>query len=1386
MKEAKLKYTLLALVLRQWQEEGYSLGTRQALQLQELLRQLPADATPEQLRNFLAALLVKSDQEQLRFYAIFENALKQAQEICAEKVPEEGLDEEEDDAIEEAEKGIQFWWVLIIVFSILLLIGLIAWGIWMTQPVSEKERQAPRVERLVLNQGDTLTLNLHKKDTARLLLAEPNDFIETPKGNGFFMDSSGLAQYFALESSPFDVVDSVLAQLHYYEGIDSVFLLVSLRKPPEPPPPPDSNRISLIPLPYPEDIGRLVISAETQQQYELFRQYEWPLKIALMLLLGALAWAILRWDQYRRAKVIAEIRNADKAPYIWNPAKKQKELHWLKDVANPLLRRFRGRAVDERQRLDIKATIRETSRKAGRIQFVYKSRTLPPDYLLLIDRYTANDHQAKLYDALYQVMEEAEVPVSRYFYYGDPRICYNDAFPEGITLAELLHRHTGARLLIVGEGLGFLSPATGRLAPWTKLIADRQHKTLFSPRPRTSWGLQEQELAALMPVMPASLQGIQVAIEAFLSEEAPTQDEMLEQVKDALLSPVAFEGNLLKDLRRHYSEPMLKWIAACAIWPTLSWDLTLFLGEKLSELLEVPLVAFNQMRSLNRLPWFSQGRIPERAREILLDFLAAEKLESPMRLAIQDMLGQGEPPPADSVAYEDYRMNVILNELMLKPDPATRRRLEREFALYIAAGKKPDFVAFRLLDRPGNRLDVLVGRRLKKFAFREGLPGLGWKLGPKLIAIWMVLATALFFISPNLDPCDGQLVEYEGESLCLSDARDSLLYLEHLAKDAISVQKHNRVDSLRLQADALVLEDSAFYLNTAARYFNYGAKAYNCSLDSMEECAYSLPLDSLPALACRNFKYGKVLWDSIHSVPAVDFLLAQRLACIDAIASPEDSIETPALPATFNVSGLVLDAMNDQPVANAVVRMADAAKVSAQQIGQGQNTDILEAQTDNRGNFSLNEVPLAGRLLLYVQATDYELFQQQISSSSNLPTVRLQPGISLRDTRAWEVTQTTNTPQAYQDYLRQFPNGIYVAEANARIEAAATTRENETWQTAQGNNTIEDYQAYLDNYPSGAYSTEAQQRIDELQSAQQDDEDWEAAQAQNTPEACRDYLNKWPNGRHKEAAEACAKPPAAAYLKPEMIRIPAGTFEMGDVMEDQEHDDEKPIHEVTLNAYYIGQYEVTFAEYDAFCEATGKEKPNDEGWGRNNRPVINVSWFDVVEYCNWLSEQEGFRPVYTINGEEVTANWQANGYRLPTEAEWEYAARQGGQKVRFGNGKDIADPKEINFNGSESYKKPYSLVGEYRRQTVPVGSLNSPNQLGLHDMSGNVYEWCWDWYGDYGKEAQTNPRGPVKGSIRVFRGGSWFNFPQYCRAALRGNFNPAYRDYYLGFRLARS
>ena len=225
---------------------------------------------------------------------------------------------------------------------------------------------------------------------------------------------------------------------------------------------------------------------------------------------------------------------------------------------------------------------------------------------------------------------------------------------------------------------------------------------------------------------------------------------------------------------------------------------------------------------------------------------------------------------------------------------------------------------------------------------------------------------------------------------------------------------------------------------------------------------------------------------------------------------------------------------------------------------------------------------------------------------------------------------------------------------------------------------------------------------------------------------------------------------------PHMVHIPAGSFVMGSPPTEQgRQKNESPQHTVTISRpFALSLYEITFAEYDAFAKATARQRPHDRGWGRGQRPVINVSWEDATAYAAWLSDQTGQR------------------YRLPTEAEWEYAARVGSiTAYNFGD-----DPAQLDEYAC--YK------GKPDRKTQPVGRLQ-PNAWGLYDMHGNVWEWVQDWYDDYSAAAVADPAGPAAGSSRVLRGGGWNSSARDCRSAARRGDHPGIRDSALGLRLVR-
>jgi len=266
----------------------------------------------------------------------------------------------------------------------------------------------------------------------------------------------------------------------------------------------------------------------------------------------------------------------------------------------------------------------------------------------------------------------------------------------------------------------------------------------------------------------------------------------------------------------------------------------------------------------------------------------------------------------------------------------------------------------------------------------------------------------------------------------------------------------------------------------------------------------------------------------------------------------------------------------------------------------------------------------------------------------------------------------------------------------------------------------------------------------------------------------------------------------------DIILVEGGTFVMGS---EGREVDERPRHPVTVSSFLIGKLGVTCNSFSDFISDTGyqtdaeknggshlwtgskwekKDRVNWECniWGERRgilekrHPVIHVSWFDAIQYCNWLSGKEGLHIAYYGTGNTLRCDFESDGYRLLTEAEWEFAARGGNKSMGY------------KYSGSNQIDEVAWYDGNSNK-TCNVGT-KLPNELGIYDMNGNVWEWCWDWRGEYGLISQNNPSGPNSGTLRVTRGGSWRVNQEFCRVSCRGYCIPNDTCSDLGFRVART
>jgi formylglycine-generating enzyme required for sulfatase activity len=328
-----------------------------------------------------------------------------------------------------------------------------------------------------------------------------------------------------------------------------------------------------------------------------------------------------------------------------------------------------------------------------------------------------------------------------------------------------------------------------------------------------------------------------------------------------------------------------------------------------------------------------------------------------------------------------------------------------------------------------------------------------------------------------------------------------------------------------------------------------------------------------------------------------------------------------------------------------------------------------------------------------------------------------------------------------------------IASISKRLEGIAKAKETEAWEAAKKQNTIKSYQGYLAAYENGTYKSEADIAIAKIETYLKS----EAGRKRLAEEQAT--AKKKIEEEKKRLAEEQAKeklkrlPSPIQKLLRDMVYVKGGKFTMGCTSEQEDcGDDEKPSHKVTLSGFNIGKYEVTQLQWQAVM---GTNPSDNKGCGEC--PVEKVSWNDIQEFIKKLKKLTGKR------------------FRLPTEAEWEFAARGGTRSQGY------------KYAGSNSLGSVAWYEENSNDNTHPVGQ-KLPNELGLYDMAGNVFEWCTDRYGRnyYNTSPSSNPKGPSSGAGRVLRGGGWYYSATRCRVADRNDGDPSYRSFINGFRVALS
>jgi len=450
--------------------------------------------------------------------------------------------------------------------------------------------------------------------------------------------------------------------------------------------------------------------------------------------------------RYNRRKLVLQKQRGKKPPYVWpikvdTPAPKL----YKSEEFYTATRFMRQRQIGEIYRLDVDDTITATIESLGYPSFRYKPDTNPPEYLVLIDRVSFRDHQTHLFDILSSTLAQEGVFVVRYFYDGDPRLCYSDTSEGSVPLIELQRKYPGHRLIIFSNGKKLIDPITGRLENWTTVFSNWYDRALLTPETPYEWGFQEITLTSLFIVMPATVGGLLALVDHLITPDLRSwRQNSLELPPPGLNQP-----DTVARLRTCLGEATFQWLCVCAIYPELHWDLTLYLGS-LSCMPE-DLVNEKNLLRLIRLPWFRSGAMPDELRLQLISELD-QNIARAVRLAIIELL-EKNPAPAESFAYDTYHLNLVVQRwLLFRQSHKRRREMLQVMQILPMSQVMQDYAFLRFLESDRQSpLEFLLPRRLRKVFYKQGVPAFGLKTSVRLIATVILMTMAWIFIKPSKD-----------------------------------------------------------------------------------------------------------------------------------------------------------------------------------------------------------------------------------------------------------------------------------------------------------------------------------------------------------------------------------------------------------------------------------------------------------------------------------------------------------------------------------------------------------------------------------------------------------------------------------------------------------
>lgn len=1193
---------------------------------------------------------------------------------------------------------------------------------------------------------------------------------------------------------------------------------------------------------------------EVRKLIEPLRPNYLPFYIGAVLLFLYLLYELYRW--YKTRLVLDHSKGLD-GPLRQDLVLQDPEYPGFSDDAHEkAFLTLRLRQSGEADDLDLLATLEATTEAAGFPTFLFRQRTRSPHYLVLIEQQHPGDHLAGYYAEMVEELGKRDISAETYFYHRHLRLCWKDVDDRDSrrSLGQLLSAFSDYRLIVMGSAAS-LPPGRSRQAGDTAgWLEGWETRALLCTTPTGGWNYEEIRAADLIPVFPATADGVGALVEQWASEEDMLTNYWIQQDPQPEPPVIPEEADeetfdweasgLIEELRAYLGPDGFQWLCATALYPEMYYELTMALGKLIvgdSEILHV------LTRRLLGLVWFREGEFPETLREALVGKLTNHNRELALTFLIEILEQEENQPPDNSIAEDEQRnLLAIYTFLRSQRDRAARRNLAEELK-NLHPDDLEDRVVIKTLEEVNNNPLAII---LPKGMFRKGLPFFGFQSQAR--AMGMAFLLALFalvwwkfggnpleqglpdepfrqeHLRADLTPQDSLIwTWYQGKLLAdsgaYSAAADTLIRVldtkktqpvsfsgeiyEGFVYDSREVFTNTIVDLLRIKqsenreevpnteiwpfwkTDSSRLSRIKLTFSTDTSFWNF---RYLLALVDIYEEKYIEGIAELDSVAQTGFLNPSAQPNSFNDTLAARNSLIDLLNVLKSELNPSDQLKVLSL----------LDSLGET-IAEPEILLAQAREKLSIARRESTEPNWQAAKTAWETFQSIDPTQSEGLAELKSCDSALQTFMPPIATIELKVT---SGGVPLSDATVWhERAGEAGKTGAQGEYIISITPWVIGQEEEIRVnkegflsdtirvvlteavvssqsilvdttkdrrpELLATARDltliagplSDSLKNQAPKDTV--LAARLDSLvlllPSWGTNTDQQDQI-----------------VQET-RALEGFIDRMEQAI--TAARTFLKQGDISFTPTPSIFIQGGTFLMGS--EDELDYAASPVHSVTVSSFYMDATEVTHAQYAYFLNVNpeGNKEEGGETWydsegslsrikeidntfvvepGYENHPVTYVSWYGAGAYAAWLS---------TYTGES---------YRLPTEAEWEYAAGGGLQE------RDSLGNRQYRYAGSDDMY----AVGWYRdnanSDTHPVGDKDD-NGLGLYDMSGNVFEWCSDWYGAYPPGAQTDPAGPVEGSYRVPRGGSWNSVAVSCRVAPRSYDGPSYRLNYLGFRLAR-